>query len=237
LGAQAVKIRLPLTGALLLVAACSFLIGLQLAEDGMPMGVAIIVFGAGAAMYCCMQVPLWIMRAITQRRIGLPGEQSVSARHESAQFGLRYLMICTAGVGVLLVLVKHTLPADSLGGDPKWGAIIGAVCVFMVFSALICIPCVWLALSNQRRILWAVWLVIVGFGGPLLVLAALLAMLGTDIGEVIGGIFLFGLGAGGTTLLVLLIARLMGYRLIRPTMESLGPERKEVGRDAGSVGL
>lgn len=236
LGAQAVKFRLPLTGALLLVATCSFVIGLRLPGDDVPLEVAIIIFGAGLAMYCCMQVPLWILRAITRRRIDLPGEGSLSANHESAQFGLRYLMICTAAIGVLLVLVKHSLPEGSLAGDASWGEIFGAACVFMVFSALICIPCVWLVLSNEHRILWAIWLIIVGFGGPLLVFAALVAMFGAPpaTGELIGSTFLFGLGAGGTTLFVLLVARLMGYRLIRPTIESSNRERKEVTENQGT---
>jgi hypothetical protein len=217
LGAQAVKFRLPLTGALLLAAACSFLIGLQLPEDRMPLDVAIIIFGASVAMYCCMQVPLWIMRAITRRRIDLPEAGSLSAKLESAQFGLRYLMTCTAAVGVLLVLVKHSLPEESMAGGAPWGEIFGVLCVFMIFSALICLPCVWLALTDERRILWAVWLILVGTGGPPLVFGALVTVLGggPDAAKVIGGIFLFGLGAGGTTFLVLLIARLMGYRLVR----------------------
>ena len=235
LGAQAVKFRLPLTGSLLLVATCSFVIGLQLPDDDMPLDVAIIIFGAGLAMYCCMQVPLWIMRAITRQRIEVAGEESLSASHESAQFGLRYLMICTAAVGVLLVLVKHSLPEGSLIGGAPWGEIIGGVCVFMAFSALICIPCVWLALADQHRIMWGVWLVIVCFAGPPIVFAAIVAMFGAppDTGEVIGSIFLFGLGAGGTTLLVLLVARLMGYRLIRPTMKPLIPVSKEVTEEQG----
>jgi len=216
LGTQAVKFRLPLTGALVLVAACSFLIGLQLPFDGMPLDVAIIIISAGVAMYCCMQVPLWIMRAITRRRIDLPEAGSLSTKQESAQFGLRYLLTCTAAVGVLLVLVKHSLPEGSLAFDTSWGELFGGGFVFVAFSALVCLPSVWLALADERRILWAVWLAVMGIGGPPIVFAALVAMFGPIryAAEAIASIFSFGLGAGGTTLLVLLVARFLGYRLV-----------------------
>lgn len=215
LGTQAVKYRLPLTGALVLVGTCSFLIGLEFSEAGMPLDVAIILIGAGVAMYCCMQVPLWIMRAMTRRRTDLLEAGSRSAKQESAH-GLRYLFTSTAAVGVLLILVKHSLPEGSPAGDVLWGEVIGGGFVFMAFSALVCLPCVGLALSDERRILWAVWLAVGGMGGPLIALAALAALFGPvgDAAGAIACIFIFGLGAAGTTLLVLLVARLLGYRLV-----------------------
>lgn len=218
LGTLAVKFRLPLTGALVLVAACSFVVGLRLLDHRMPLDVAIIFICAGVAMYCCMQVPLWGMRAITRRRIDLPGAPSLTTKQESAQFGLRYLLAGTAVVGLLLVLVKHSLPKESPAGNVPWPEIIGGGFVFIAFSAIVCLPCVWLALSDERRVRWAVWLAVGGVGGPLIVFAALAAMFGPIryAAEAIAAISTFGLGAGGTTLLVLFVVRLLGYRLVGP---------------------
>ncbi len=240
LGTLALKYRLPLTVALLLVAACSFVIGLQLAEGGMPLDVAVIIIAAAFALYCCMQVPLWVMRAIARQRIGLPDTGSLTTRQDSTQFGLRYLLACTAAVGVLLVIVKHSLPEEPMTGDAPWAEILGAICVFMAFSGLIWLPCVWLPLTHERRILWAVWLAIVGIGGPPAVYAGLTVMFGPapDAVEIITAIFLFGLGVGGTTFLVLLVARFLGYRLVAAsslagpqvdasTMESMGVGGKD----------
>lgn len=218
LGAQAVKLRMPLSLALLVVGGCSYLIGLQYIDGRLPLEVAIAIGCLSLMMYCCMQVPLWVMRAVTQRRIDLPHEATLSNDQESAQFGLRYLMTGTAALGVLLVLVKHSLPEGSLGQAIPWHEIIGGGCVFMAFCTLICLPCLWLALTDVRRSLCALCLAIVCLGGPLIVSALLVAMYGRgpNAKEAILGIFFFGVGAAGTTLLVLFVVRFLGYRLVPP---------------------
>ena len=227
LGALAVKYRLPLTGAILLVSVCCYVIGLRLPDDTMPMEVAIIVICSSVMMFFCMQVPLWIMRAITQRQIDLPSKDGCpDSQYGSSQFGLGYLMICTAVVGVLLVIIKHSLPeSNSFDGNAPWVQIFGALSVFMLFSAIICLPCAWLAFAEKYRVFSGVWLFIALFLGPLIVFSALDMIFGlpNDMEPVIG-IFSFGLGGGVSTLLVLFIARLLGYRLLRPTIEPSAPK-------------
>jgi len=216
LGSLALKYRLPVSVALLLVAACSFLVGIRLAEDGMPLDAAVIIICAAVALYGCMQLPLWGMRAITRQRIRLIEAGSSSATQNSNQFGLRYLLTGTAAVGVLLVIVKHSLPEGGMTRGAPWAEILGVLTVFLVFSTLICLPCVWLPLTHERRIMWLVWLAIAGLGGPPSIYAALAAMFGAapDAGEIIAAIFFYGMGVGGTTFFVLFVARSLGYMLV-----------------------
>ena len=144
-------------------------------------------------------------------------------KQESAQFGLRYLLTFTAIVGVLLVLVKHSLPADGLGNNmPQWRELVAVMSVFMVFSTLICLPCVWLALSDGRQFIWLIWLAVAGLAGPFIVFAVVSSVVGRPpkSADVIASIFCFELGAAGTMLLVLMIFRSLGYRLIRPILQS-----------------
>ena len=216
LGAQAVMLRVPISLGLLIAATCAFLMGLQLPGDEMPFDSAIGIGATSIMMFCCVQVPLLGVRAKWHRTIdwGAPG--SVSIRHESAQFGLRYLLVFTTLVGVLLMMVKQSLPAGRFANSIPLAETIAVMFVIMVFSTLICLPCVWLALSTGRPLVWLVWLAVVGLAGPPVVVACISAIVSNvpQLARVIATMYCFALGAAGTMLLTLLILRSLGYRLI-----------------------
>jgi hypothetical protein len=98
----------------------------------------------------------------------------------------------------------------------------------MVFSTVVCLPAVWLALSDRFRGNCLVWLVGVVCLGPLIVMVALAGLGAARFeGETVVGIFSFGLGVAGTTVLVLLIVRALGYRLIGPNSEPTACQREQ----------
>jgi len=219
LGAQSVVFRVPLTGSLVLVAGCAYVIGLRFPGDDLPLDVGIFMIAAGLLMYGCIQVPLWVLRVVTQQRIDVPEEtDGASSAGAPVQFTVRDLLIGTAVVGMLLVLVKHSLPEGHLSTHARWFVVVGTGLVFVAFSAAICLPCIWLTLRDNPNRSWALGLSIVVLGGPPVVFAALVAISagGPDVAEVIMGIYVFGLGTAATLILVLLIVRAIGYRLICP---------------------
>jgi hypothetical protein len=234
LAAQAVKYRLPLTFSLVSVVACAYVMGLQLAADGLPPDVALLICGAAVGLFCCLQVPLWVFRAALRRRIDLKDAEPVDAKMESAQFGLRYLMGCTAGVAVLIVVVQHSIPDEDWDGNIPWLEVILLGLIFMVFSALICIPCIWAALSDHGRGIGCGVLFLVGVIGTGFVTIAITFVVGggPDLDEIIRDVFGFGAGAAMTMLFVLLIVRSLGYRLVRTTrsneaLPASSPAREE----------
>jgi hypothetical protein len=220
LGAQRAILRIPLTVALVLVAGCSYVIGLKLPADDLPMDVAVFMIAAGLLIYGCMQVPLWGLRVITQQQIDLPHKTGGAATaRRSTQFGLRHLLIAMAMVGILLVLVKQALPQPYVALDHTgWLVIFACGFVFIVFSAFICLPCVSLALRRNTGRLWTAALLLPVLGGPPLAYIAvrLITEDASEATEVVLGIYAFGLGTATTVMLVLLIARAIGYRLISP---------------------
>jgi hypothetical protein len=219
-GAQSFVFRLPLTTTLVIVAACSFVLGLQIPEDGMPRGLAVFLMVSGLLLFGGVQVPMWIRRVVTQQEIDVPSEtDDTRLTTPSAQFGVRHVLIGMALVGLLLVLVKYSLPPGSLDGPTRWFGIIAGGLTFIVFSATISLPCVLLTLGDHRRGLWALTLLLVTACGPLavcLVLVVIENVNAYDLVETAFAIFAFGLGAAATHILVLLIARAMGYRLVTP---------------------
>jgi hypothetical protein len=218
LGAQSFVLRVPLTTALVIVAACCFVLGLQVPEQGMPRGLGIFLIVAAPLMFACIQVPIWILRAATQQQIDVEaGGANTTGR--TTQFGMRHLLIGMAVVGLLLVLVRHSLPPGVVDGPDSWFAIIAGGLTFIGFSAAICLPCVFLALGDRRRGLWALLLVLVIVFGPLLVFAALMVIDEVEFyeaAEVVQAVFIFGLGTAATLILVLLAVRDIGYRLVSP---------------------
>ena len=123
---------------------------------------------------------------------------------------------------MLVLLVKHSLPEEPpellIDTYPLWAG----VAVFLVFAALICQPAVWLALSARFGGNYLTWFLGVVCLGPLIVTLIFAALFGLGLMDpsFTLGAFTFGLGVAGTTLVVLLITRALGYRLIRPDSPS-----------------
>ena len=184
LGAQSAVVRLPIAFALLVVASCSFLIGLRIPDDGIPLDPIIALFIASVMMFVSMQVPLWIMRLKSRCRIDLRDAPALNKEQEAVQFGLRHLLIWTAVISVLVVLIKASLPPELTLTVTPWPTIIFAMVVFAVWITLVGVPCIRLALEPQIRGMWIGWLIVTtpddahARAGRFLAIATILAVVG-----------------------------------------------------------
>jgi len=217
LGTQAIKIRLPLCLGLVVVATCTYIVGLQLPDDELPFEVAIILVVAASAFFACMLAPFWGLRLYARQHI-VADHEAVSDQSRSGQFGVRYLLTMTGCVAVLLVLVKLTIPTDYARASwPPWGQFITGGLVYVVFSGCLAIPCVWLALSSQNRSFWASSLAVVLVLGPVIASVIIQYAFGgaaADFWELVFYILSFAVGLVATTSAVLLVlGRLCGFRL------------------------
>jgi len=223
LGAQAIRIRLPLCVGLVIVAACTYIAGFRLGNVGLSFEIAIAFIVATSAFFACMLPPFWGLRLYARKHI-VADHEAPSGQLRSGQFGVRYLLTMTGWVAVLLVLVKKTLPTNSFVPSPQWGfpwapqwgQLITAGLVYAVFSSCLAIPCVWLALSSQHRWFWATSLAIGVLLGSVIVsiFHYSFAGAGPDWWEPFPYILSFGVGLVATTsAALLLLARLCGLRL------------------------
>ncbi len=218
-GPSTVIFRLPVTVGVLVLLTCAYVVGLQIPESAMPVEVAIVVIVGAALGFLAVQVPLWIMRAVSMQRIALLGSTALSPQEERSQFGLKHLIGWTTAISILLVIVKSSIPsAAAQNTNTDWLQLIGILTVFALFSASVTLPCLFLTLSKKRVWLWLIPLVGTTCGGPFVVLFALISMFGPgpDFWQLVTILFSFGIGACLTTCLVLGCCRLMGYRLERP---------------------
>ena len=125
----------------------------------------------------------------------------------------------TAVVAALLVVARGTVSlVDFSGSLPDVTEVALATTLFTVLSALICIPCVRLALGEERSVPHLVALVLVLLGGPpAIVIAMTMAFGGSpDQSEILIAIHCFTLGLVGTILAALNVARQLGLRLVDP---------------------
>ena len=249
MAAMPLKYRIPISSGLVLVAACSFLVGLRILDDGMPLGVAVVIIGLSFGMYVCLLFPLAVVRHVTKKRIAVPSEVRASAQDRpETQFGLRYLLAGPIVVSGVFILLRYSLPQDDSMAGPSLAEILGilfGVAVFMTFSAMICIPCIWLTLADRRRAGAAAVLAVVVLAGPWIALTVLemgYGPIGPDVWEAMLVTSAFGAGVSVTTLLLLYVWRQLGYRLVGP--RSGGPfadkgcgeqvDLVEPGRDGNS---
>ena len=217
---QAIKYRLPVTLALLLVATCSFCLGLQLpdmgqAGRGMPLEAALVITGAGFGLFVVMQVPLWLIWRTTGSRIATPETARLGESRQGKQFSLGYLMLGTALVGVLLVLVRNSLPEECDGIRLReLVEIFMFLLIYIGLSSLLCLPCIWITLTERPQIRSSLTLAGTIISGPFIMLACTnMIFPGQESAEVIPGVLCYEFGLAGTTLAVLFVLRSLGYRM------------------------
>ncbi|NLS98149.1 MAG: hypothetical protein GXX96_38960 [Planctomycetaceae bacterium] len=223
MGGSPLKYRIPVTLGLVLLAACTLVVGFRILDDGFPLSVAVLVIGLSFGMYVCLLAPLGIVRRVTKRRIAVPNEVRASAQDRpETQFGLRYLLAGPVVVSGIFILLRYSLPQDDSMVGPSLAEILGmlfGVAVFITFSAMICIPCIWLTLADRRRAGAAVLLAVVVLAGPWIALTVLemgYGPIGPDVWEAMLVTSSFGAGVSATTLLLLYVWRQLGYRLVGP---------------------
>ncbi len=243
MAAVQMKYRIPISAGLVLVAACSYLLGLQLPDfpnSDFPLLVALFLVGLGVAGYLVLLLPLWLVRRLTQMRIALPCEDLPEVNEQSsAQFGLRYLLMCPVVVSGVIILLQYSLPEDQSRMGPGVRDILEILFgagVFAAFSMLICIPCIWLALADRRRWLWGIGLGLVWLGGPWCIVPLLKMQYGMpNTLEPLLHTGSYATGLLATTLLVLFIFRYLGYRLVgRPAANPFATEVLERGDSPSS---
>jgi hypothetical protein len=223
LGTQPILFRLPLTFVLLTAATSSFCVSLRLRRGDIVMEETILFGAAATIAFFAMLVLMCGMRCISGKRIRPSDVPTSVACDESAQFSLRYLMGGTAVTAILIVLIKNSLTDNSAGWIPGLIPVLGrgftVVATYILFSASISIPCVWLLLAETRSQLWIPGLAAVAVVGPFLMYGARWAIVGSPahVEEALVSIYVFAGGMIGVMLLVLWLVRMLGYRLVADT--------------------
>lgn len=221
LSLQPIKYRLPVTATFVVIGACSYCIGLQLAdpsppEQGIPVEVALLIAVAGLGTFAVIQIPLWVIRRATQFRIAIPATAVPGESLQKKQFSIRYLMLGTAVVAVVLVLVRNSLPGHSVGISLReLMEILMLMLSFIGLSSLLSVPCLWIALTEKPSL--RPWLVLVCafVAGPFLVLVCSSMIFGPQVlEESLLGVPCYEVGLTGTLLAGLWVLRSLGYRML-----------------------
>lgn len=216
LSVQPIKSRLPITTALVVVAICSFVFGMQVPASGAPLGGSLILFGTALVGFAILQLPLWLVRCLTCCRIATLEEVPQSQVLPGTQYSLGYLMFWTTLVGVLLAVVRNSLPDAEMIG-PLSGVIqISLVLVtYACWSAFLCVPAVWIVLGQAQRLPASVLLVAAIAVGPVAVYYfGYAAMRRPPLPLVMQISYSYAAGLVATTLAVLLVLRRLDYRFI-----------------------
>ncbi len=218
---QAIKVRLPVTVALVLVAVCTYSLGLQFPSMGsgigrMPLQVALVIAAAGYGLFVVMQVPLWLIVRTTRCRIATPETIRLGGSKQGRQFSIGYLMLWTGLVCVLLVLVRNTFPTETVTIGARDLMDTGFyLIIFILFSSLLSLPCIWIALTKRPQILSVLTLVGTIIVGPFIILVVTYMRFPVvRFSEVVSGVFCYGIGFAGTTLAVLFVLQYLGYRML-----------------------
>ena len=157
LSLQAIKYRLPVTLSLLLVVVCSYWVGLQLPDEDIPSVIAALVAAGAFGMFAILQLPLWVMRYCSPRRITLGNTELHGNRVRGSQFSVRYLMLWTTLTGLLLVTVRHSLPTARTGiSGPEVVSIPLVMFAYAGFSTAFCLPWIWILLGEKHSLLGGV---------------------------------------------------------------------------------
>lgn len=124
MAAGQMKYRIPISAGLVLLAACFYVLGLQLPDlpdSDMPLEVGLLVIGLSILMYAALLLPLWFVRRLARLQIAVPGEDSARAsKQPGAQFGLRYLLMCPVVVSGIIILLQYS-PANAEPSGFRYG--------------------------------------------------------------------------------------------------------------------
>ena len=222
LGPQPFVNRVPFTFALLSLAYCAFMVGQQFPdasifslEDAASIGLGAVVIFTG------VQVPLLIVRSWDHRRIASRDTRYLTAEEESLQFGMRHLLSWMSAIAFMLVVVRHSLGDTSFQRSTNrmladLPAILGGMLMFAFLSALICLPCIRLALGFRFAARRLVWLIFVFLASPPCVIGVVMMFDGRLRGadRVLIGLYSTLLGLALSLLVVLLGLRRLGFRLV-----------------------
>lgn len=158
------------------------------------------------------QTPLWIMRIWFRWRI-VHRDDGPSTTFQP--LGIRDLMIATAVIAMALAAAQYALSINSPSGDGSIVGLVIAAVIVMVISTITLLPAV-LASLHARRLLLALGLV---FGVDIAVVVVYVTIMVVLTGapldsEVFVGFPMLAAGFFLSLTVPLLIARMLGYRLL-----------------------
>jgi hypothetical protein len=221
LSRQAIKYRITATVVLLLMVVYVFCVGLNLAapdssQRGMPLESALMIVSAALGMFAFVQVPLWFLRREKRLQIVSSNSPELASDRQRSQFGVGYLILWTVIMSVFLSLLRSTFPAARY--TPPLFMLLAVVlfsATFIGLSSLLSIPCVWIVLTERPSPIPSLLLLGTIVSGPFLMLVCLnKAIVGSDSLEVVYGVLYYEYGLTGTTLAMLFVLRLLGYRML-----------------------
>jgi len=149
--------RIAVSFLTLVFIASTFIAGLRLADSGLPIQIAIIIYGISVLGFVCLNIPLSILRLTRGWKLMGPGDSETSKNQ--SQFSISFLLGITTMVAILYTIVRASLPTTSESGMPPiWWSIV--VCIVLtMYSILLLLPSFYLGIGAKRR--WAAFIALV----------------------------------------------------------------------------
>lgn len=207
--------RIVVAVTLLVLVATSFLLGLQLMSPGVPFEVILLTFGLALGGFMLVSIVLAAVRLATGFTISHITSIANEPPVASSKFSIGFIMASTSAAAVIIATVHSTLLGSKSVGAPPFWIVAGAI-VYLAFSMVTYLPCVWIALASRFRLTTLILLIAV-----LLVLTpAVLTFMHNYVVKLsphaVNQFYAFSMGQVISSMLVLQIYRWFGFRLIRP---------------------
>lgn len=213
LGPQRLLTRASLASLALALCGLPF-VGFALREG--QLAVLLTLDGILLAQFALMQLPLWLLRAKRGMSFRLR-DDAPPAELQPAQFGIRQLLLWTAGTGIVLGVARLIMPREVLFGvtGPDLWHMFTLFVVLLGFQTLMPLSIVAAAFARRFAPLWiflALFAWVLGCWLELWLFMTMIPTVGTDIDNP----FFWINGPHAAWLLgCLLVLRICGYRLAR----------------------
>lgn len=224
-------IRLPWTFLLLVVSWYALAWGISIERDGIRETNAIL--GCGLVWligFVASFVPLKVAALFFRWQILQPEDAETKQRKG---YAVKDIMIGTMLLAVVMAVGKLMLPNDAVSlkdifhssglNEPE---LVIAISIFAVVSLLIKLPCIWVAMAAQRRLIGNYILVLMAYSAALAIVEIVLlgAIIGEMPGELIAGMLIGHMLMVAVMLAICLSLRGLGYRMER----SIGNDDAEI---------
>jgi len=146
--------RIAVSFLTLVFIASAFIAGLRLPDSGLPIQIAIIIYGISVLGFVCLNIPLSILRLTRGWKLMGPGDPETS--NNQSQFSISFLLGITTMVAILYTIIRVSLPTTSQSGMPPVWQITVVCIVYTIYSILLLLPSFYLGFGSKRR--WAAFI-------------------------------------------------------------------------------
>jgi hypothetical protein len=207
--------RLSLATATLFAMSAAYIGTLNALDRGLPMDVGLILLSIPAILFGSTASAMGFLR----RQKGIVLTKSLTEHtHEdqSRQFSIKFLLVATTVIAVLIPVVKWAIPSGGFEGNAPWMEVGTFIVLFAVLSWAIFLTSLILVFHSNHRVFSVVTLLLLTTIGPILVIGFLALNFVSFRRDIIGmmvNAFFYCVGVITCTAFVLLIFRGLGFRI------------------------